>query len=96
MRDKCQHCQKELNDFYIGNCKGKYFDEQSGTFRNAIFCSEECYNDYKLKYIIELFNGKPIYCVEVNGEKRYMSYFEAKYYFTNIYDCKTGRNVIFI
>ena len=43
---------------------------------------------YKKDFIVEIYNDKPIYCVKIDGEKRYIPYFEANYYFTNIDDCK--------
>lgn len=84
----CPHCNKELNDWFRGNFKGKCFSESLKTMRDKYFCTKECYDDYKNQYIVEIYNGQPIYCIEVSEEKRYMPYFEAHYYFTNIDDCK--------
>lgn len=86
----CPHCGKRLNSWLIGNPKGRYLylNAKRNKFRPHSFCTEECYEDYKKDFVVEIYNNKPIYCVEVDGEKRYMPYFEANYYFTNIDDCK--------
>ena len=84
----CPHCKGKLNDWFRGNFKGRYLNKKINTFRARYFCTEECYEDYKKDFIVETYNDKPIYCVEIDGEKRYMPYFEANYYFTNIDDCK--------
>jgi len=84
----CPHCKGQMQPFFKGAFKGKYFNNKLNTFRQKYFCSEECYKDYAEKFIVEIYNDKPIYCIEINGEKRYMPYFEADYYFTNIDDCK--------
>lgn len=84
----CPHCKGKLNDWFRGNFKGRYLNKKINTFRARYFCTEECYEDYKKDFIVETYNDKPIYCVEIDGEKRYMPYFEANYYFTNIDNCK--------
>ena len=84
----CPHCKEKMNDFFRGNFKGVYFNKKLKTLRSRYFCTEECYEDYKKNYIVEVYNNKPIFCVKINGEKRYMPYFEATYYFTDIDDCK--------
>lgn len=84
----CPHCQAKLNDWFRGNFQGKYFNKKLDTLRRRYFCTKECYEDYKNQYIVEIYNDQPIYCIEIGGEKRYMPYFEAHYYFTNIDDCK--------
>ena len=84
----CPHCKGKMNDFFCGNFRGRYLNKKLNTFRSRYFCTEECYEDYKKDFVVEIYNDKPIYCVEIDGEKRYMPYFEANYYFTNIDDCK--------
>ena len=84
----CPHCQKALNDWFRGNFYGRYLNTKLNTFRPKYFCTEEGYKDYKKDFIVEIYNDQPIYCVEIDGEKRYMPYFEANYYYTNIDDCK--------
>lgn len=84
----CPHCKGKMNDFFCGNFKGAYYNKHLKTLRSKYFCTEECYKDYKKNFIVEVYNSKPIFCVEIDGEKRYMPYFEATYYFTNINDCK--------
>ena len=84
----CPHCKGELNDWFRGNFKGRFPNKKLNTFRARYFCTEECYEDYKKDFVVEVYNEQPIYCVEIDGEKRYMPYFEANYYFTNIDDCK--------
>jgi hypothetical protein len=81
-------CGGRLPDWMRGAYHGKYFNKKLNTFRSKYFCTEECYEDYKKDFVVEIYNDRPIYCVEINGEKRYMPYFEANYYFTNIDDCK--------
>ena len=84
----CPHCKGTMNDFFCGNFKGRYFNKKLNTFRSRYFCTEKCYKDYKKDFVVEIYNDKPVYCVEIDREKRYMPYFEANYYFTNIDDCK--------
>ena len=84
----CPHCKGKMDDWFRGNFKGMYLNNKLNTFRARYFCTEECYKDYKKNFVVEVYNDKPIYCVEINEEKRYMPYFEANYYFTNIDDCK--------
>ena len=91
MRDyviTCPHCQGELNSWMRGNFRGRYLNTKLNTFHSKYFCTEECYKDYTANFVAEIYNDYPIYCVEIDGEKRYMPYFEANYYFTNIDDCK--------
>ena len=91
MRDyvmTCPHCKGEMNSFFRGNFRGKYFNKKLNTFRDRYFCTEECYEDYKRNFVVEIYNDKSIYCIDVDGEKRYMPYFEASYYFITIDDCK--------
>lgn len=84
----CPHCKGKMNDFFCGNFRGRYLNKRMNTFKPRYFCTEECYEDYKKDFVIEIYNENPIYCVEINGEKRYIPYFESDYYFTNIDDCK--------
>ena len=84
----CPHCKGKLNDWFRGNFKGSYLNKKINTFRPRYFCTKECYEDYKKQFVAENYNDRPIYCMEMDGEKRYMPYFEATYYFTNIDDCK--------
>lgn len=84
----CPHCGKQLNSWLMGNFKGKYLHKKLNTLISRWFCTKECYEDYKKIFVVEIYNDRPIYCVEIDGEKRYMPYFEATYYFTSIDDCK--------
>ena len=84
----CPQCGRKMNDFFRGNFRGKYLNKKLNTFRSRYFCTKESYEDYKKDFVIEIYNNQPIYCVEIAGEKRYLPYFEANYYFTNIDDCK--------
>lgn len=84
----CPNCGIKLNSWFQGNCRGRYFHKRLNTLRTGYFCTEECYEDYKKGFVVEIHNGKPVYCVEIDGGKRYMPYFESGYYFTNIDDCK--------
>lgn len=84
----CPHCKNKLNDWFKGNFRGRFLNKKLNTFRSRYFCTKECYEDYKKDFVVEVYNEQPIYRVETDGEKRYMPYFEANYYFTNIDDCK--------
>ena len=84
----CPHCKGKLNDWFRGNFKGIYLNNNLNTFRSRYFCTKECYENYKKDFVVEVYNEQPIYRVEINGEKRYMPYFEANYYYTNIDDCR--------
>ncbi len=84
----CPYCGKELNSWCRGNFRGVYFNPKLKSMRTRYFCTEGCYKEYIKPFIVEVYNDKPIYCVEVDGEKRYMPYFEAPYYFTNIDVCR--------
>ena len=84
----CPHCKGKLNDWFRGNFKGRYFNNKLNIFSYRHFCTKECYEDYKKDFFVETYNDNSIYCVEIDGEKRYMPYLEAHYYFTNIDDCK--------
>lgn len=84
----CPHCKGKLPDWMRGAFRGRYLNKKLNTFKGKCFCSRECYEDYKKDFVVEFYNDKPMYCVEIDGEKRYMPYFEANYYFTNIDDCR--------
>jgi hypothetical protein len=84
----CPHCKRQMPPFFRGAFRGGYLNKKLNIFRQRYFCSKECYEDYKKNFVMEIYNNQPIYCVEIDGEKRYMPYFEANYYFTNIDDCK--------
>lgn len=88
-RPTCPHCGKELNSWMMGNFKGgRFLNKRLNTFRSKCFCTKECYEDYKKDFIVEVYNSQPVYCVVIDEEERFMPYFEANYYFTNIDDCK--------
>lgn len=84
---KCNNCGKEIGIL----CFETYmraiheFDEKH---TKRLFCSRECYNDFKKRFEIETYNGNPIYCFDIDGEKRYVPYFDSLYYFTTLEDCK--------
>ena len=85
----CPHCKGKLNSWFRGNFTGgRFLNKKLNIFKEKCFCTKECYEDYKKDFVVETYNGNHIYCVEIDGEKRYMPYFEADYYFTNIDDCK--------
>lgn len=84
----CPHCKGKLNTWFLGNFKGNFLNKKLNTFRPRYFCTRKCYEDYKKNFVVQIYNNRPIYCVEIDGEKRYIPYFEAHYYFTNIDDCK--------
>lgn len=89
----CPHCNGRLPDWMRGAYRGRYLNNKLNTFRSKMFCTKECYEDYKKDFVAEVYNEQPIYCVEIDGEKRFMPYFEANYYFTNIDDCKKRMDV---
>lgn len=84
---KCTNCNKLLGEFslktYATNFKG---EDKNGNRR--LFCNEECYNEYIKQFEVEVYNGRPIYAIEYDGEMRYMPYWFSNYYFTDIENCK--------
>ena len=84
----CPHCKGQMQPFFRGAVKGGHLNKKLNIFQQRYFCTQKCYEDYKKDFVVEVYNDQPIYCVEIEGEKRYMPYFEASYYFTNINDCK--------
>ena len=86
----CPHCGKRLNSWLRGNPRGKYLypNAKQNKFRQHSFCTKECYEDYKKDFVVEVYNSQPVYRVVIDEEERFMPYFEANYYFTNIDDCK--------
>ena len=84
---KCINCGKE-----IGECNFRTFSVNlKGYDKNGkrkLFCSQECYDQYKRHFEVEVYNGYSIYAVECSGEIRYMPYWFSNYYFTNIEDCR--------
>lgn len=84
----CPHCGKRLNSWFKDNTRGVYLNKKLNKLSARYFCTEECYKNYMESFVVETYNGEHIFCVEINGEKRYMPYFEAHYYFTSIDDCK--------
>ena len=82
----CPYCGNKLpllsRTNYNGLC---YF---KNTMARRAFCSKECFDKYMEQFVVEIYNGLKIYCVEFDGEKRYMPYWECGYYFTGIEDCK--------
>lgn len=84
----CPHCKGKLNRWFRGNFRGRFLNKKLNTFKFRYFCIKQCYENYKKDFVVEIYNDKPIYCVNIDGEKRYMPYFEASYYFMNIDDCK--------
>ena len=85
---KCPHCTGQMPEWMKGAVRGGFLNERRGIFHQRWFCSKECYDDYKKNFVVEIYNDKPIYCVTIDGEKRYMPYFEASYYFTDIEGCR--------
>ena len=84
---KCVNCSKEIGEYdfrtFATNLKG--YDKNG---KRKLFCSQECYEQYKKQFEVEVYNGYPIYAVEYFGEVRYMPYWFSNYYFTNIEDCR--------
>lgn len=84
---KCTTCNKLLGEFslktYATNFRG---EDKNG--KRILFCNEECYNEYIKQFEVEVYNGRPIYAVEYDGEMRYMPYWFSNYYFTDIENCK--------
>lgn len=84
----CPNCKEQMQPFFKDAFKGGYLNKKLNVFKQRYFCSKKCYEDYKKDFVVEIYNEQPIYCVEIDREKRYMPYFEANYYFINIDDCK--------
>lgn len=87
LKVKCLNCSKEL-----GKCDFKTFAKNfKGYDKNGkrkLFCSQDCYEQYKKQFEVEVYNGYPIYAPDYFGEIRYMPYWFSNYYFKNIDDCK--------
>ena len=83
----CKNCEKDLGDFSIKTFMN-VFKGYSKNGHRVPFCDEKCYEQYKKNFEIEIYNERPIYMIQVNGEKRYMPYWFSHYYFTDIDDCK--------
>lgn len=84
---KCLNCDKEIGECnsktFIVNLKG--YDKNG---KRKLFCNQECYDQYKKQFEVEVYKGCSIYAVEYFGEKRYMPWWFSNYYFTNIEDCR--------
>lgn len=84
---KCLNCGKELDECnlktFTVNFKG--YDKNG---KRKLFCDEDCYEQYKKQFEVEVYNGIPIYAIDYFGEIRYMPYWFSNYYFKNIEDCK--------
>lgn len=83
----CEYCHKELGEptFKTFSLAYKEFNSQR---KRSLFCNEGCFKEHIKQFQVEEYNGKPIYMVEVDGQKRYMPYWSSPYYFTTVEDCK--------
>lgn len=84
---KCTNCNKKLGEFSIKTF-ATHFKGKDKNGKRRLFCDEECYNEYIKQFEVEVYNDRPIYAVEYNGEMRYMPYWFSNYYFTDINNCK--------
>lgn len=89
----CPYCGNKLPPLSRTNYNGLCYFKNT-TARRA-FCSEECFDKYTEQFVVEIYNGRKIYCIEFDGEKRYMPYWGCGYYFTDIEDCKTRMDLKF-
>lgn len=84
---QCQNCKTLLGDFSFKTF-GKYFIGYDSRGKRVLFCNEDCYEQYKRQYDVEIYKKTTIYAVVYNNETRYMPYWFSSYYFTNINDCR--------
>lgn len=83
----CEYCHKELGEFTIRTFAFAY-KQLNVNRKRSLFCNEECFKEYIKPFQVEENKGNPIYMVEVDGQKRYMPYWDSPYYFISIEDCK--------
>lgn len=83
----CKCCNKILGDFSIKTfCDS--FKQVDKNGKKSLFCDFNCFKHYTTQFIVEMYNGRPIYGIEQNGEMRYFPYWLSNYYFTNIQSCR--------
>lgn len=87
MKIICEHCKKELGELSFITFQSAYRNYNCRGRRKP-FCDENCFKDYIEQYLVEEYNGRYIYKVDVNGESRYIPYWFSSYYFTTIEDCR--------
>lgn len=83
----CEYCGKDLGEFEIKTFALAYKDYNKNGKR-SLFCNEDCFKSYINQYQVKEYKGRPIYMVDVDGEKRYMPYWFSPYYFITLEDCK--------
>ena len=83
----CEYCGKDLGEFEIRTFALVYKDYNKNG-KCSLFCNENCFKSYINQYQVKEYNGRPIYMVDVDGEKRYMPYWFSPYYFITLEDCK--------
>lgn len=84
---QCQNCKSTLGNFSFKTFANS-FKGYNSRGRRVLFCNEECYEQYKKNFEVEIYKNAPIYAVICGGETRYMPYWFSSYYFTNIDDCR--------
>ena len=89
---RCQNCKTTLGDFSF-KIFHRYFKGYDVRGKRVLFCNEECYEQYKRRFEVEIYKTTPIYAVVCDNETRYMPYWFSSYYFTNIKDCRNRIDV---
>ena len=93
----CEYCNKEIGkpcfETFGKAYKGVVYREYTDQRHRGLFCNKHCYEEYIKQYQVEVYNGNPIYKIDVNGISRYMPYWGASYYFTTIEDCKKRMDI---
>lgn len=84
---QCQNCKSSLGNFSLKTF-ASYFKGYDERGKRILFCSEDCYEQYKKQFEVELYKTTPIYSVICDGEARYMPYWFSSYFFMNIDDCR--------
>lgn len=83
---RCPNCGKELGTL-SWDLMRYYPSERNKNGKKRWFCNEECIEQYKDQFCVEIYKGRKIYFIERNEKKGYVPYWDCYYYFANIEDC---------
>lgn len=83
----CEYCHKELGEPNFTTWSHAY-KEFNVNRKRSVFCNEDCFKKYIKQYQVEEWNGRPIYMVEVNGQKKFLPGWSSLCYFNTIEECK--------
>ena len=82
----CPNCGKELGVLSWDMIRF-HPSERDENGKIKWFCDEECIEQYKEQFQVDIYKGHKIYFIERGEQKGYMPYWGCLYYFTNIKDC---------